>query len=521
MVEEDSPSSSTDADRSADGNGKPPSDASSSPQPTGPDAEPNGGQPKVRLAYIAAIVVTAVVTILVVALLINIFERRQEAITFEDRVVDVDEDTVDPAIWGQNWPRQFDTYQRTVDYEQTRYGGSDAVPEQKLDKDPWLRLMWAGYAFALDYREARGHAYMLIDQEQTERVLERPQPGACLHCHSAVMPAYRHVGDGDVMEGFREVNAMGYTEARNLTDDDGELLIEHPVTCGDCHNPDTMELRITRPAFLEGITDYMENVHDIEDYDVNEDATRQQMRSYVCAQCHVEYYFTHEDNQLIYPWSQGLDVDAQQQYYDDIDFADWEHGYTGADVLKAQHPEFELFKQGPHADAGVACADCHMPYEREGAVKFSNHHVRSPLLHMDQSCMTCHGGTEEQMLERVHTIQDRTQAMTDRASDALVAMMHEIVAAQESGATDEQLEQALEYQRKSQWRVDWIYSENSHGFHAPQESMRVLGDAIDYAHRGRSIAQEYSEIDFEDIERVPEEIEAVTPADEAPPGIYE
>ncbi len=474
-----------------------------------------------RWKYLAALIITAVVTIAVVALLINIFERRHEPITFEDRVVDVDEDTIDPAVWGQNWPRQFETYSLTVDYEQTRYGGSDAIPEQKLDKDPWLRLMWSGYAFALDYREARGHAYMLIDQEETERVLQRPQPGACLHCHSSVLPAYRFMGDGDLWEGFRIVNSMGYEEARNLTDDEGELLIDHPLACVDCHNPDTMQVRITRPAFKAGITDYMDNVHGISDYDVNRDATRQEMRTYVCAQCHVEYYFTPDDNQLVYPWSRGLDVDAQEEYYDAIDFADWEHGYTGARVLKAQHPEFELFSQGPHANAGVSCADCHMPYEREGAIKFTNHHVRSPLLHMDNSCMTCHGGSEEELLERVHTIQDRTQALTDRSADALVQLMHQIVAAQESGADPEELQPALDYQRKAQWRLDWIYSENSHGFHAPQESARVLADSIDYSRRGIQIAQELSEIDIEDIQRVPEELEGVTPAEEAPPGVYE
>ncbi len=478
-------------------------------------------QRRLLWSYVLAVVVTAVATVVVVALLTNIFERRHEALVPTQRVVDVDEDTIEPAIWGQNFPRQYETYARTVDYERTRYGGSDAIPEQKLDKDPWLRVMWSGYAFSLDYREARGHAYMLLDQEETERILQVEQPGACLHCHASVMPAYRYVGDGDVMAGFREINSMGYTEARNLTDEHGELLIDHPISCVDCHNPDTMALRITRPAFIEGIAAYKEHVEGIEDYDVNRDSTRQEKRTYVCAQCHVEYYFTPEDNQLVYPWTHGLDVDAQEAYYDEIGFSDWTHGYTGAPMLKAQHPEFELYSQGPHAQAGVACADCHMPYQRDGALKYSNHHVRSPLLDIASSCMTCHGGTESQMMERVNTIQDRTQNLTDRAADALVDLMDEIVAARESGATDEELEEALQYHRKAQWRLDWIYSENSHGMHAPQESARILGDSIDYSRRGFAIARQLALISPEDIETEPPPPRGVTPAEEAPPGVYE
>src|SRR5690606_37676592 len=133
------------------------------------------------------------------------------------------------------------------------------------------------YAFSLDYREARGHAHMLHDQDHTERVLQRPQPGACLHCHASVLPAYRHVGDGDVMEGFRKVNAMSWNEARNLTDDHGRMLVEHPVSCVDCHDPETMRLRVTRPGFIEGIRSLKAH-QGIENYDVNRDATRHEMR---------------------------------------------------------------------------------------------------------------------------------------------------------------------------------------------------------------------------------------------------
>ena len=448
-----------------------------------------GNRRKSLLIYGVVIGATALVTIVVLALLVNVFTRKQEANVRFHRVVEVTEDTVDPAVWGANWPLQYESYQRTVDYERTRYGGSDAIPQQMLDEDPWLRKMWAGYAFSIDYREARGHAYMLHDQDHTERVLQRPQPGACLHCHSSIIPAYRYVGEGDVMEGFRQVNAMTWNEARHLTDAHGEMLIDHPVSCVDCHDPQTMKLRVTRPGFKNGIAAYMRHSRGIEDYDVNRDATRREMRTFACAQCHVEYYFAKPDNQLTYPWANGIRIDEVEAYYDQIGFEDWTHGLTGAPMLKAQHPEFELWSQGTHAQAGVTCADCHMPYRRVGAMKISDHHVRSPLLDVAASCQVCHSVTESELIDRAHAIQDRTQALTERASEALVDLIDAIVTAQEAGATDEQLEQPRHLHRRAGFRLDYVYSENSHGFHAAQESARILAESIDYARQGVALAQ--------------------------------
>lgn len=478
---------------------------------TGASSEPRSR----LLGYALVAAGTLVVSVVVAATLVSISQRKAEGLQPHLRVVEVDEDTIDPKVWAQNWPHQYDSYRRTVDHERTRFGGSSAIPEQKLDKHPWLRQMWSGYAFSIDYREARGHAYMLYDQEHTERVLQREQPGACLHCHASVMPAYRHAGAGDELAGFIKLSGLPYHEARNITDDRGQRLIDHPISCVDCHDPDTMSLRITRPAFKVGIAALKAHTEGTRNYDVNRDASRQEMRSYVCGQCHVEYYFDPSDKRVVYPWAKGLGVDAQESYYDEIGFSDWTHGVTGAGVLKAQHPEFEMFSQGTHAQAGVACADCHMPYERVGARKVTNHHVRSPLLGMAGACMTCHGGSELELRARVDTIQDRTQALIQRASTALVDMLDAIATAQANGATDEQLAEALALQRKAQWRLDWVYSENSHGFHAPQESARILADAIDYARRAQLIAQRFIPTEGAAVPPEPEPVLGVT-ASETP-----
>ena len=433
-----------------------------------------------RAQLIAIIAITALATFGVVALLQNVAQRKIEAKTTYQQMVKIDEDTVDPAVWGKNFPREYDGYKRTVDTERTRYGGSEAF--SKLEADPHLKRIFAGYAFALEFNEERGHAYSLRDQDSTLRVRMRPQPGSCLQCHASIIPAYRKAGGGDVMKGFEIVSAMPWAEARKL--------VEHPVACIDCHDPATMQLRVTRPGFLRGIAAYKAS-QGVKDYDPNRDATRQEMRSYVCGQCHVEYYFRKPDKVVTYPWAKGLTIDAIEAYYDSIGFSDWTHAETGAPVLKAQHPEFEMWNQGVHARSGVACADCHMPYMREGAMKISDHHVRSPLLNVDRACLSCHPFPAEEMRARAELIQDRNHKLLTRAEDALVALFDAVKDARSAGADSTALSQAGVYrlQRRAQFRVDCVNAENSMGFHAPQEAARILGEAIDYARQGELAAR--------------------------------
>jgi nitrite reductase (cytochrome c-552) len=210
-------------------------------------------------------------------------------------------------------------------------------------------------------------------------------------------------------------------------------------------------------------------------------------------------------------------VEQMEAYYNEIGFSDWTHGITGGGMLKAQHPEFELWSQGVHAQAGVSCSDCHMPYRREGAMKVSDHHVRSPMLNIQRACMTCHNVPEDDLRRRVHTIQDRTHALIQRSANALVSMIDAVAAAREAGATDAQLAQAVQLQRSAQWRIDFIFSEGSHGFHASQEAARILAEAIDYARQGESaaLATFRPGIPGRALDAA---VGGVTPADAAPPG---
>src|SRR6187455_2933527 len=421
--------------------------------------------------------------------LVSIFQHKQEARNPFFKVVELTEETEDPAIWGKNFPLQYDDYKRTVDQQRTRYGGSEAEPrtptqadprsvvaQSRIEEDPRLKTMWAGYAFAKDFREERGHAFMLDDQTYTERQQAAKQPGACLHCHASIAGPYKKAGDGDLMKGFEKMNQLPFAEARKL--------VTHPVACIDCHDPKTMQLHVSRPGFMEGMR-ALKASQGVKEYDVNRDATRQEMRSFVCGQCHVEYYFKGPEKRLVYPWHNGLKVENILALYDAEQFKDWSHADTGAPVLKAQHPEFEMWNQGIHARSGVTCADCHMPYKRTGALKISDHHVRSPLLNINHACQTCHKWPEAELKSRVEAIQERTQNMRNLATDALVELIGELKAARTANAPAEQIASAQDFQRKAQFYLDFVEAENSSGFHAPQEALRVLGESINFARKGQ------------------------------------
>lgn len=422
-------------------------------------------------------------------LLSSIIERKEEAKDPFYRVVNLTDSIDDPAVWGKNFPLQYDDYRKTVDQIRTRYGGSEALPhtptqadprsvvaQSKLQEDPRLVTMWAGYAFSKDFREERGHAFMLEDQVFTERQNVVKQPGTCLHCHASVYLPYKRAGGGDLIKGFEALNSRPYSEVKSL--------VQHPVACIDCHDPATMQLRVTRPGFIEGMQT-LKASQGVQNYNVNTMATRQEMRSYVCGQCHVEYYFKGPEKRLVYPWAKGLQADSILAYYESVGFKDWTHALTGALTLKAQHPEFELYNQGIHARSGVACADCHMPYKREGAMKISDHHIRSPLLNLNKSCQTCHRWSEDELKSRVETIQDRHFQLRNLAMDALMDLINEMRNERAADSSSQRLISAQSFQRKAQFLLDFVEAENSTGFHAPQEAARILGQSIDYIRKGQ------------------------------------
>ena len=451
----------------------------------GPEEPTARTGPRRRWVPIAVLIVVAMASAALTWLLITIFEHKQEAKSPFAQTVQLTDTTYDPAVWGENFPIEYEQYKKTA--EDTDGDFVKVVPTaddpreyhtiSRIDSETRAQKMWRGYAFAVDYDEPRGHEWALQDQRYTERTAARfKQPGTCLNCHASMPQVYDELGDGDRQAGFDALNAMSY--------DDAYEHASSSIACIDCHDPQTMELKITRPAFMEGIRQ-AKAAEGIADYDVNRDATNQEMRTYVCAQCHVEYYFAGEGKTLTFPWKNGLTVN----YYDEVGWTDFTHEESGAPVLKAQHPDFETWSQGIHAANGVTCADCHMSYNREGAAKVSNHQIMSPMANDDtinSSCLTCHHSTADEMRERVEGIQNRWQSSLDVSFTALDALITDITAAADDGtATEEQLTAARDYQRKAQFVVDYSFSENGRGFHAPAYSISILNQATDWARSGQ------------------------------------
>lgn len=367
----------------------------------------------------------------------------------------------DSAKWGLSFPNQYSTFLLTKDNKaKTAFGGSE--PYSKLESDPRLVTLFAGMPFSIDYNEERGHMNSLIDVRETKRVNEKT-PGTCYSCKTANSPSL-----WDQM-GPEEYFKTPFVKL-------GEK-IDQPIGCANCHEANTMRLIVTNPALEEALKKMGKDWRTF---------TRQEMRTVVCANCHVEYYFKGEGKYLTFPWELGLSADNISEYYNQIGFKDWEHKITSAPMIKIQHPEYELFAtNSTHYRAGVACADCHMPYVRDGAAKFSSHNVKSPLFTPEQSCGACHTDVSY-VVERVNTIQKQVREVMDVATDALIEAIQAIEkAAQDPNANSELLNEARQLHREAQLRLDFINAENSMGFHNPEEALRVLAKATDLARQAQ------------------------------------
>jgi len=415
----------------------------------------------------------AIVALILLALSLNKNKAEQKAMNAVaiNSVANIKEFESRSAEWGKYYPRQYNSYMQTKK--------SDKI-DDLLKKDPALVIMWAGYGFAKDYNAPRGHHYILEDNINTLRTggptddKTGPMPTPCWTCKSPDVP--RYMNENSELDYFTGKWARLGNE------------ISNPIGCADCHNNETMELTLTRPYLIRA----MDNEGSLP----FADATHQDKRSLVCAQCHSEYYFKKTDwtdksgnkkiaNVVTFPWDNGFTVEDMEKYYDDINFTDWTHKISKAPMLKAQHPGYEIYITGAHGLNNVACADCHMPYVREGGVKYSSHNVGSPLDNMGNACMTCHRGTEQELRDTVARKLERKTELNSTATDVIGKAHLEAGKAWELGATKDEMQGILQDIRHAQWR--WDYSIASHGsfFHAPEETLRILGSAINKGQEAR------------------------------------
>ena len=414
---------------------------------------------------LAAAVVVALLLAVAVTVALVIRENVQEPSDEAPKVPPLAANERDPAKFGQVYPRHYALYLKTgeMSRDPSRYGGSDK--EDKLAAYPYLRTIFKGYSFSKEYTDDRGHVYSLEDVTQTKRVDPEKTVATCITCKSSQSPdLMAKYGD----EYYKMPFKIAAAEA------------QYAIGCSDCHDPTTMTLRLSRPALIEALQRQGIDPATL---------SRQEMRTMVCAQCHVEYYFAKDTGRLTFPWDQGSDPEQMYAYYQALSFKDWEYPDAGVAELKAQHPDYEMFLDSPHEAAGLACADCHMPFVVEGNTKLTSHWVTSPLKQMDKSCAVCHRRDMDQLRERVFYTQDRTKDLLDRAGAANVAALEAITAAVAAGADPQAIEEARALQREAQWYFDWVSAENSMGFHNPAKALDTLGRSIDLAHQARLKAE--------------------------------
>jgi nitrite reductase (cytochrome c-552) len=428
----------------------------------------------------ALFVVALVGTFLLGMLGASILARREEAKKQIPRepIAAVE---MDAAKWGVSFPNEFDTYmQGKTDPQQPENGGSATV--DYLKESPANVVLFAGYPFAKDYLKARGHAWTVKDASKTGR-LTPATPATCWTCKSPEVPkTMLALGDQDESKPlWQRMNPAAFYRMKFSDFKEGEKKFTHPIGCFDCHDPENMNLRITRPALAEALVKRGRDLDNIPHHE---------MRTLVCAQCHVEYYFKNQtaekkENYLTFPWEQGTSPEKMEEYYDSIPlyagaaekFYDWKHAVSKAPMIKMQHPDYEVYLAGVHAYRNVSCADCHMPYRTAGGVKFTNHHIQSPLRDIANSCGVCHRWSEADIRTRVEGIQDKVREARREAEKVLTLAHFDIAAAMQAGASDDELAGPRKLIRGAQLRWDYVAANNGLGFHAPQECMRVLAAA--------------------------------------------
>jgi nitrite reductase (cytochrome c-552) len=420
----------------------------------------------------------------------------------------------------RNLPQYKSYLLNNDDTQMTEYSGS--VPHQKHNDfdplrrgykhaQPYLKNLWLGYPFSYEYNRARGHTFAIEDITEIDRVNRYSEqaglPTTCFNCKTNTMPQLLNK-HGDALW------SMNFHDFRTVHDPE-----RHSIGCTNCHDPDNqMRLAITSVPLAEALERQGKDWRE---------ASRDEMRSLVCAQCHVEYYFETKDHGVAakphFPWDNGMNPEEIYRFKADGQperdgfqgpFADWVHAVSKTPMIKVQHPEYEMFSDSVHAQNGVSCADCHMPRVREGSVRITSHHWTSPLKNDDSirnACIGCHTDrTPAQLRERTEYNQERVWRQLNIAQAKSVRAHEAVRQAMETPGVDEALlAQAREMVRKGQWFWDFVSAENSAGAHNPVKALDTLASSQQYSDEAVQLAMRAS--DFKIAATMDKPIEELVP----------
>ncbi|MBJ6726287.1 ammonia-forming cytochrome c nitrite reductase subunit c552 [Geomesophilobacter sediminis] len=399
------------------------------------------------------------------------------------KATEIPEGTIDPAAWGKVYPVEYDMWKSTgqpTPAGKSRYKKGYDVGEarpDKLDEYPFLALLYNGWGFGSEYKEPRGHYFMVQDQLEVDPGRIKAG-GSCLTCKTPYAPTLqKQMGGAYFSTPYKEVLARLPKDQQTLG-----------VACIDCHDSKGMKLRISRGFTLGKALQAM---------GVDESKlTQQDMRTLVCAQCHVSYCIPKDkemhSTDVVFPWA-GSKV-GNISIENIIKFiksnpanGEWTQSVTGFKLGFIRHPEYELYSNNsPHWNQGVTCADCHMPQVTVNGQKVADHRVMSPLKADLKACAACHTETPDQLRRKIFEIQDATMSLYLRTGyqTATVAKIFEI--ANHAAAAGKPIDRSFYNEAREQYeqafyRLIFIGAENSIGFHNPGETMRVLNDAARFA----------------------------------------
>ncbi|MGC5324735.1 ammonia-forming cytochrome c nitrite reductase subunit c552 [Brevibacillus sp. SYSU BS000544] len=374
----------------------------------------------------------------------------------------------DSEVWGKEFPLQYQSYMENNDDKiETKFAGSKPVP--KVDQQPLLNELFKGMAFAKEYNEDRGHTFAIEDVTHIKRIDEK-SPSSCWNCKSPDVPL---LVEKEGVAFFK----VPFSKRKDQ--------ITHSIGCANCHDAKTLELKVTNKNFIDSAARLNIDL---------KHATKQEMRTYVCAQCHNEYYFKPDTKEVVNPWDKGKNPEEIVSYYNEKGFKDWVHPDSKTPMIKAQHPDYEMFSSGMHGQNGVSCADCHMPYQRDGdKKKFSSHHWQSPIKTpetIEASCRTCHREkSTDELKDRVLYTQVKTYDMLLKAQQATHDAHQAVKKALENPAHNkDMIKKAQDLIRKAQFEWDFVSAESSMGFHNPQLALESLGKSIDDARQAQLLA---------------------------------
>lgn len=406
-----------------------------------------------RIKKLALVTVPVLVLVLVAGFY---FFNRHNNIVLEKPKVAVTGNTTSSATWAGFYPSQWASY---LDNE------TNSEKPSHYDSKPYMKAIYNGTGFFAEFNEPRGHTYTIEDINAIDPA-RRKSGSSCFTCKSTQVP--------ELMEKY---GAQYYL----MTFDQIKDEVTEPIGCADCHDPQTLDLRLSRPALIEALQEQGRDTSQL---------TKQEMRTLVCAQCHVTYYFEPGTKEVTFPWDKGVKADQILAYFDEEQFTEFTHPVAGSGLVKARHAEYETFMGSTHQSAGVACADCHMPYVSTGTSKISSHVWQSPLNNIESSCTTCHRNGAEWLTQRVGTIQSQTKLSQQLAGEAVVEAIDELKISRETPTVDKvKLEQAMALHRKAQWYLDYVMVTNGYGFHNPTETLNNLNIAIDSARKAVDLAK--------------------------------